>query len=255
MEDDKTLVVTPPELRDGGGKAIVRILLEMAAQSNPVTAALALLYGYTHPNHFEQALQKFWMEVAQKLTDHEQQIRALTQFLSPMAVIGEIAMEVTIHLLRMNTSGRSDLLPFEQLAADLNHIPRAQLEEAVAELVAYGFAKGAGSLGHSVVHVRPTNAAFLAFDKAATDRDTQADAVHIASLWIESEELRNVFRLSEHLQWEPRRLNPALGALRSVFADGRWSKEIHPALETTSVLVTPEERFKLRQIAESRRLG
>ncbi|WP_119304442.1 hypothetical protein [Dongia deserti] len=255
MEDDKKLVVTPPELRDGGGKALTRILLEMAAQATPVTAALAHLYGYTHPSQFEQDLQRFRTDVAQKLTDHEEQLRALTHLLSPMAVIGETAMQVAIHLLRINTTGRSDPVPFEKLVDDLKHIPRDRLEESVAELSAHGFVTTAAASGHAIINVRPTNAAFLAFDQAATGRDIQADAVHVASLWLEDEQLRNVFKLSEHLGWEPRRLNPALGALRTVFAEGRWSKERHLMLETTSVLVTLDERFKLRQIVESGRVG
>ena len=102
--------------------------------------------------------------------------------------------------------------------------------------------------------VENQNALFLAFDLAATERNTRTDAVHIAKLLLESEELRNIFRLSERLEWEPRRLNPAICALRPIFPEGRWSRTIHPTFATTSVIVGPDERFKLRRIVECGRV-
>ena len=36
----------------------------MLAQGTPVTAALAHLYGYTHPTQFERDLEQFLREIA-----------------------------------------------------------------------------------------------------------------------------------------------------------------------------------------------
>jgi hypothetical protein len=97
---------------------------------------------------------------------------------------------------------------------------------------------------------------FLAFDLAATGHDTRADAVVIARCWLEDEATQNVFGLLAQLGWEPRRLNPALATLRPVFPPGYWCEEKgleHP-LAATSVVVTPEERFKLRRIVERERV-
>lgn len=41
------------------GRTAFRRLLEAASQATPITAALAHLYGYTHPSQFEHDLEEF----------------------------------------------------------------------------------------------------------------------------------------------------------------------------------------------------
>ncbi|HVJ33168.1 MAG TPA: hypothetical protein VND94_08630 [Terriglobia bacterium] len=251
MSEDQNLVVSVPQLKAGGGKAAIRILLEMAAQLTPLTAAMSVLYGYTHPSQFQQDLEKFHFDVAAKLSEQEAKLKALSEFLTKKSTVGDVAVELAIWMLRENSSGRADPIGFDRVVASFVEIPRGDLEEAAAELKAHSYA----SISPPMFRIRPTSELFLAFDKAATGHDTEGDAIRIASLWLDNEELRSVFRLSDLLGWPPRRLNPALSALRDVFPDGRWSKEIHPTLETTSVVITADERYRLRKIVKNQRLS
>jgi hypothetical protein len=105
-----------------------------------------------------------------------------------------------------------------------------------------------------IVCVTPETALYLAFDRAATGRDTSADALEIAELWIKDDTLHIVPQLSDRLGWEPRRLNPALCALRYVFRESGWSQLLDPTFVTLRVLISPSVRFQLRQIVERGRI-
>lgn len=239
--------------RDEGCTAFRRIL-EALSQATSVTAALAHLYGYTHPTQFEQDLEQFQREIAVTVNDHEERLVRLEAVFATRATLSALALDEAFHILRVNGTGLGDPITFEALCEALPNVGKALLEEATAELGHQNYATTSAAMGHPVLSVRPTTSMFLAFDLAATGRDTRADALEIARLWLEEESARNIFRLSEQLGWEPRRLNPALNTLRAVFPDGRWSREIHPMLATTSILVTPDERFMLRRILESGRV-
>jgi hypothetical protein len=235
-------------------RAAFRRVVEMLAQATPVTAALAHLYGYTHPTLFERDIEQFLRDIAETVNDQQERLTRLEAVLAPRAAIGALAVDVAFFILRTNSSGRSDPIAFEALCDAFPDAKRELLEEAGAELASLGYATTSAAMGHPIRLARPTNEMFLAFDLVATGRDTRSDALAIVRLWLENEVARNIFLLSEQLDWEPRRLNPALCALRHVFPDGRWSREIHPTLETTSVLITPDERFRLRRISESGRV-
>ena len=226
----------------------------MLAQGTPVTAALAHLYGYTHPTQFERELEQFLREIATAVNAQAERVAALEAKLQPRSVVSSLALDVAFHILRANRSGRCDPLPFDALCVALSGADKGMIEEAAAELSSQKYATISSAIGHPIRAVSPTTSMFLAFDLAATGHDTRADTLTIARLWLEDEAARNVYRLSKQIDWGPRRLNPALLVLRPVFADGRWSREIHPTLATTAVLVTADERFKLRRIVESGRV-
>ena len=236
------------------GRAAFRRIVEMLAQGTPVTAALAHLYGYTHPTQFERDLEQFLRDIATAVNAHAERVAALEAKLQPRSVVSSLALDVAFHILQANQSGRCDPLPFDALCGALAGAEKGTVEEAAAELSSQGYAKISSAIGNPIRAVSPTNSMFLAFDLAATGHDTRADALIVARLWLEDEATRSVYRLSKQLDWGPRRLNPALLVLRPVFADGRWSQEIHPSLAITAVLVTAEERFKLRRIVESGRV-
>jgi hypothetical protein len=235
-------------------RAVFRRLFEAAAQSNTVTAALAHLYGYTHPSQFEKDIEQFQRNIAETVNEHEQRLARLETILAPSIVIGSLAVDVAFHILRANNSGRGDSVMFDALCEAFPQSRSDLLEDAAAELKQYGYATTTPGMGHGILMMRPTSAMFLAFDLAATGHDTRTDTLAIAQRWLEDDATHNVFKLSEQLGWEPRRLNPAVGTLRQVFPPGHWSQEIDLTLATTSVLVTPDERFKLRRILESGRV-
>lgn len=236
------------------GRAAFRRVLEALSQATPVTAALAHLYGYTHPSQFEQDIEKFQRELATTVNDHGDRLVRLETLMAPRAVLNELALEVAFHTLRTNETGRGDPVVFDTLQAAFISVEKALLEEAVAELAHHGYVTTSSAMGHPIRAYRPTTNLFLAFDLAATGHDTRADATEIARIWLAEDEMRNVHRLKERLGWSVRRLNPALCALRPVFPEGRWSREVQPTLATTSVLIMPDERFKLRQIVTSGRV-
>lgn len=235
-------------------RAAFRRILEALSQATPVTAALAHLYGYTHPTQFEQDLERFQRELAETVNDNAERLVRLEALMAPRAVINELALDVAFYTLRTDDTGRGHPVIFGALEAAFPSAPKALLEEAVAELAHHGYVTTTATMGHPIRSYRPTRDLFLAFDLAATGNDTRADAVEIAQVWLEEEEMRNVHRLKDRLGWPVRRLNPALWALRPVFPEGRWSREVHPTLATTSVLILPDERFKLRQMVTSGRV-
>jgi hypothetical protein len=249
---ENRMPVSYPERSEG--RAAFRRVIEMLSQATPVTAALSHLYGYTHPSQFERDLERFQREVAATVNDHGERLTKIEAHLAPRATLSTLALDLAFYVLRTNTTGRGDPIVFGDLQGAFPDIEKMLLEEAVAELAHCGYATTNAAIGYPILNVRPTIGMFLAFDLAVTRRDTRADGVEIARLWLSEEVIRSIFQLSERLGWEPRRLNPALCALRPVFPDGRWSREIHPTLATTSVLITPDERFKLRQIVESGRV-
>jgi hypothetical protein len=233
------------------GRAAFRRLIEAASQATPVTAALAHLYGYTHPSQFEQDIEKFQRQVADFVNDYEERIARVEAALAPHARINPLALDVALFLLRGNTTGRRELALFSDLQATFCDVSKALLEEAIAELKHLGYAETTSVLSQPIRTVQATSAMFLAFDLVATGNDTRADAVQIAGLWLENDRLTNVYELEKKLGWEPRRLNPALAALLPIFPKGRQSGELHPRLEVVSVLVTPDERFQLRRIVNT----
>lgn len=243
------MAISYPERSEG--RAAFRRLLEAASQATPVTAALAHLYGYTHPSQFEQDIEKFHRQVADSVNEHEDRIARVEAALAPRARINPLALDVAFYLLRANTTGRRDLVLFSDLQAVFRDMSKGLLEEAVAELKHLGYVETTSVLSQPIRTVQATNAMFLAFDLVATGNDTRADAVQIAGLWLENDRLANVYELEKELGWGPRRLNPALGALLPIFPQGRQSGALHPRLEVVSVLVTPDERFQLRQIVST----
>jgi hypothetical protein len=233
------------------GRAAFRRILEMAAQFNSFTGALAHLYGYTHPSEFEQALEAFHKSIAATVNDHDARLDQLETLLAPRARIGELALDVAFHLLRTDETGRGLLVDFTDVRSAFEGVSKEILEEAIAELERLGYVTTTSALSHPIRTIHPADDLYLAFDLAATGNDTRADAIQIAGLWLEHDELRSVRRLEEHLGWPLRRLNPAVGALLRIFPPGRRSGEVQPTYKVMSVLVTQDERFRLRRMTQT----
>jgi len=245
-------MVKHPE-RDESRTAFRR-LIEALAQATPITAALAHLYGYTHPSQFERDLEKFRRDIATSVNSQEERLDRLEAVLAPRAAVGTLALEVAFHVLRTNDTGRRLSVGFDVLRDAFPKVEKGLLEEAAAELDHSGYATTTTTFGHPIFRVSPTTSMFLAFDLVATGRDTRADALEIARIWLNDEATHNTFLLLERLKWEPRRLNPPLSTLCRLFQKGRYSNEIHPILEATFVLITPNERFKLRRMLDEGRV-
>ena len=236
------------------GRAAFRRIVETFAQGTPITAALAHLYGYTHPSQFEKELEGFHKQVAILVNDHDERIRRVEDKFAIDAVLSPLALDLVFEILRSNTTGLLDPFVFNEIVKSFPGENVTDLETAAGELSFSGYANISASLSEAVRSLRPDISAFVAFDLVATGNDTRADAVRIASEWLKDDATRGVERLNEGLQWEPRRLNPALNALKHLFPQGRWSQTSHPRYITTTVLVTPNERFALQKIVNSGRI-
>lgn len=253
MTADQGRTIQPPMDRDRGSLALLRVILEAGAQFSSLTAALATIYRYTHPTRMEEDLQRFHEEVAQRLNDHDQILQELKSFLEPRAVLGDAAIDLVIELLRADTRGRGSMIMFSDIRAAFPQREKRYLEDAAGELSVYGYLEITPTIGHAVAGMSLQLSAYMAFDKAALGHDTQADAVEIASLLLDRDELANFRRLKEHLGWHIRRLNPALAALLVALPTCVRSKEICE-LVTSQIVVGPNERFILKRISQTRRL-
>jgi hypothetical protein len=236
-------------------RAATRCILEMLAQFTPVTAALARLYGYTHPSEFEQDRERFFRDLAGSANLIEERITRLEGFFSTRITVSNLALEIAFYVLRTDNIGRSgNLFQFTALRDHFSSVETPLLEEAVAELEHSGYLSIFATMSQPISCFTPETALYLAFDRAATGRDTSADAVEIARLWLQDNTLHIIPQLRDRLGWEPRRLNPALSALRYVFSESGWSELYDASLVTLRVLISPSERFRLRRIVESGRI-
>src|SRR5207245_735037 len=98
------MTITYPE--QDKARAATRCILEMLAQAHPVTAALARLYGYTHPSEFEQDRERFFRDLAGSANSMEERLTKLERFLSNRLTIGNLALDVAFHVLRTDNVGR-----------------------------------------------------------------------------------------------------------------------------------------------------
>lgn len=237
-------------------RAATRCIIEMVAQFTPVTAALARLYGYTHPSEFERDRERFFRDLADNANSTEERLTRLEGFLAARVTVSDLALDIAFHVLRTDNIGWSgNFFQFTALQDHFSSVETPLLEEAVAELKHGGYLAIFATANQPIVCFTPETALYLAFDRAATGRDTSADAVQIAGLWLQDDTLHIIPQLRDRLGWEPRRLNPALCALRYVFPETGWSQLLDASLVTRRVLISPTERFQLRRIVETGRIN
>jgi hypothetical protein len=186
----------------------------------------------------------------------EERVTRLEGFLAAHMTVTTLALDIAFHVLRTDNIGRSgNLFQFTALQDHFSSVETALLEEAVAELHHGGYLAIFATTNQPIACFTPETALYLAFDLAATGRDTSADAVEIAGLWLQDDTLHIIPQLRDRLGWVPRRLNPALCALRYVFPESGWSQLLDASLVTLRVLIGPAERFQLRRIVEMGRIN
>ena len=169
--------------------------------------------------------------------------------------VSDLALDIAFHLLRTDILGRpGNFVQFTALRDQFPAVEIRLLEEAVAELKHAGSLTTKATISQPIFCFTLETALYVAFDRAATGRDTSADAVEIAGLWLQDDTMHIIPYLRARLGWELRRLNPALCALRYVFPENGWSELLDPSLVTLRVLIGPSERFQLRRIVESGRI-
>ncbi len=81
---------------------------------------------------------------------------------------------------------------------------------------------------------------------------TKDDAITLAALLIQSDEMQRTSALHAASGWSSRRFNPAFQFLLQFIPDERVSKEIQPNYPSSYLLLLPEDRASLRRFIASK---
>jgi hypothetical protein len=241
-------MIKPPT--QNNAKTAVRTLVEATAQYHWIPAALATVFRFTHPSEMERTLESWRAEVSDGVNGHEERIVALEHILAPRLEIGEIAVAVGLWLAVSSQDGLSSPVMFEVVAEAFPEIAEADLHEAIFELQHLHFVTIVGAIGRSIVIVMPTVDLFVVFDCAAVGSDPVTDAATLAEMILLDEALANIPKLDQACGWSGRKLNPAVAFLMQFFPEGRYSREAQAKYVTTYLLITPDERFKLKHFVK-----
>ncbi|MBP6818662.1 MAG: hypothetical protein KBC46_05110 [Ferrovibrio sp.] len=242
--------MNPPNTQPTG-KAAIRLLMEMLAQATPVTAALAHLYGYTHPDEMQRAIQRWQAEITAAVNDTEARITALEAKLHTRQIIGNTAVEVAAWFIKNSKDGMMNLYDFVSIQNEFSTIQPGDLREALYELQHNGFVICTAAIVHPIARVRIDYNLYWTFDPPFTGNKPEQDAGALAKLLLENSRLSATRLLHEASGWEKRRFNPAIAYLLQYVDDDRVSREIQNNYPTSSFIMTDEERFKFKQFLRS----
>jgi hypothetical protein len=231
-------------------RAVLRAVLEAAAQFSAVTAALARIYETTHPTEFQRAIAQWRENVTDASNDHELRLASLEEIYRPRIRLSQIAQTFAAWLARTSIKGLTDPIAFESVRTSFPDFSKQDAEDAISELKYYGLAEVGGALGAPIHIIRPTYMLFVLFDPIVMGTSPQNDAVEIARLVLESGS-GNAPELQRRLGWSKRRLNPALALIVPLISQGRVRQAIQPDYVTLGFAVSPDERFRLRRLVES----
>ena len=228
-------------------RAAPRAIFEALAQGIPVTAGLAHLFSYAHPPKMERDVTLWREQVSDHLGRHEDRLGHIEEMLTPSLQVGEIALELARLMVNTSDSGMKEGVDFAKLLLAFPEMDREALEEACFELAHLDFVSVSSAIGQAVRSIRPTYRLFWTFDPIWTETDPTADAVVIAQLMIDDNDMGWIPRLHDHLGWPRRRLNPAVARLLEIVATQRTSKEIQHRYPSMGFALAAEDRFELKR--------
>lgn len=241
-------MIQPP--KENIDRALWRAVAEAATQFNPVTAALARLYQTTHPSQFQRDIEHWHEGVSDAVNDHEARLQALEMRHQPKFLMSDEASALAMWLAETSEFGLEDPVGFDAVRAAIPDVPTRDLEDAVAELSAFGLASASATVGQPVRLVRPLYPLFALFDPLVKGWSPQDDAATLAAKALDLDN-GNVPTLRAALDWEVRRLNPALMLLKAIIP-GPVSREISPDLATRFFAMTPDTRVALKRLQPRR---
>ena len=228
-----------------------RVIFEALAQSLPVTPGLASLFSYVHPSAMDRELASWREQVSDHLGRHDDRLGHIEEILAPRLRVGEVALELARWMVKTSGSGLKEPVDFEKLLLAFSEVDREALEEASFELANLDFVSVSSAIGHAVRSIRPTYPLFWTFDPVWMGTDPTADAVAIAQLMINDNEMGWIPRLHEHLGWPRRRLNPAVARLLEIVASHRTSKQVQDRYPSMGFAIAAEDRVKLKRFVRS----
>jgi hypothetical protein len=123
----------------------------------------------------------------------------------------------------------------------------AELEEAIAELDADGFAEMSRTLGGGFPQFRPSLDLYLTFDGPAFGRDPIADTVTVAELVLAGPDSVNAETALAQTGWDVRRFNPAFEHVASQIPDGRVSRSSGTKFTVPFFHLLAEDRVRVKR--------
>lgn len=237
------MIQTPRENID---RSLWRAVAEAATQFTPVTAALARLYQTTHPSQFQRDVERWHEAVTDASNDHEARLEALEAVHQPKFRMSEDATALALWLVQTSEYGLEDPVGFDEMVQAFPETSQRDLQDAAAELGAFGLVATSAAFGHPVRTVRPLYPLFALFDPLVTGHSPQTDAATFAAKALEKDS-GSVRALMDDLGWDVRRLNPALMLVRSVLP-GAVSREGSQDLATKFFAMTPDNRVALKRL-------
>lgn len=171
--------------------------------------------------------------------------------------LSEYAIRLAQHVAHTSERGLKDRLSWAELVERFPTEDRARMAEAAFELKQRGLLQlSEGGTADGIAYVRPEYELYWYFDQPAFNYNTAADTVVLIEYLLQDETtgMRGAKALLEAQEWPLRRFNPAFARIVAEFPDERKSQaqsnEPYPA---AGVLMTAEERVKLRQLADALR--
>lgn len=227
-------------------RSLWRAVAEAATQFSPVTAALARLYQTTHPSQFQKDVERWHEAVSDASNDHEARLQALEALHQPKLMMSDEASGLAIWIIETSRYGLEDPVDFDTIVAAFPDVAKRDLQDAAAELAAFGLAEISAAFGHPVRIVRPLYPLFALFDPLVRGVSPQDDAATLAAKALELDD-GGVPTLMAALGWDVRRLNPALMLLKSIIP-GPISREMSQDLATRYFAMTPATRVALKRL-------
>lgn len=235
-------MIQPP--KENIDRTLWRAVAEAATQFTPVTAALARLYQTTHPSQFQKDVERWHEGASDAINDHETRLQTLEARHQPKFLMSAEASALAVWIAETSEYGLEDPIGFDAIIAAFPYVPKRDLEDAAAELSAFGLAATSAAIGHPVRIVRPLCPLFALFDPLVKGRSPQDDAATLAAKALELDN-GSVPTLMTALEWDVRRLNPAVMLMKSVIP-GPVSREVSRDLATRFFAMTPDTRVALK---------
>lgn len=166
--------------------------------------------------------------------------------------LSEYALRLARHIAHVSEQGLRDPMAWDEIVAAFDADDRSQLAEAAFELEIDGLlsvARGSND-PHGISHIRPYYELYWTFDGEVLNYPTAQDIAELAQRLLDDETLGSAPKLKDAVGWSLRRFNPAFARIIEEFPDGRISGESQADYPSRFVIVTAEDRVRLRHLLE-----
>jgi hypothetical protein len=250
-EPAKREPISPPAKDHPDDK--VRAFIEAGVGAVPLGGAVTRLVAELLPTQGQKARNVWEHSVSERTNENTARIDKHADLLSPKSSLSGVTAQLVTALARKPGDGmRGSAQTLDDLCRLVPEADRQAVEDAVFELNSYGVITITRAIGkHWWLHL--TQNFYEQFDHQIMEWNTIDDAVELARLMLEDENMGRIPRLYEKSGWQKRRFNPALQHLLSIFPDGHISKELQPDYPTTYVHIYEEDRASLRRFVAAKK--